>query len=562
MTASSPRPRTAAAAALAALVCAAAAGAAPAAAGPTAAPAAVRPVEGADGGAVAGAQAAPPLPLGPAALREVRTSQRLQPGVVRTSVVRGAPDPSLRWTVEVAVPDAASPDPDAPATAIAPRDDARATAARLRAAGLDARAERVVRPATADTPGGTLGWRVRVGATRDRAAADALAAAVAAAGARGSVVWTGWDGDRGDRGPWRLEVLTVDPRTFRGSLTATYGPDLERRETTSDLARSAGATAAVNGGFFVLDPAAGAPGDPAGVGAYGRGLVSEPVGERPALVLREDARRTAVERLGWRGSVQGPGGRALRLDGVDRVPGLVRNCGGLDDLPTTAPLHDGTCTDADEVVAFTAAFGATTPGGPGVEVVLDRRGRVRAVLAERGTALRPGWTSLQGTGASAAALRGLARPGAALRLRTLLRDDDGKRFPLQPGTSVVNGGPELVRDGRLHVTPARDGMERPDDPSFAYGWAVKRNPRTFAGVDRQGRTVLVTADGRSTGSLGLSLTETARVARALGLVDAVNLDGGGSTTAVVRGEVVNRPSDAAGERPVGDAVLVLPRRRG
>jgi exopolysaccharide biosynthesis protein len=41
--------------------------------------------------------------------------------------------------------------------------------------------------------------------------------------------------------------------------------------------------------------------------------------------------------------------------------------------------------------------------------------------------------------------------------------------------------------------------------------------------------------------------------------EAVNLDGGGSTTMVARGRVVNQPSDPTGERPVGDAVLVLPR---
>jgi exopolysaccharide biosynthesis protein len=45
------------------------------------------------------------------------------------------------------------------------------------------------------------------------------------------------------------------------------------------------------------------------------------------------------------------------------------------------------------------------------------------------------------------------------------------------------------------------------------------------------------------------------------MVDAVNLDGGGSTTMVVNGRGVNSPSDAAGQRPVGDALLVLPRRR-
>jgi len=43
-------------------------------------------------------------------------------------------------------------------------------------------------------------------------------------------------------------------------------------------------------------------------------------------------------------------GARLRLDGIDRVPGLIRNCGGTrDDLPTDDPLHDFTCTDADEL---------------------------------------------------------------------------------------------------------------------------------------------------------------------------------------------------------------------
>ena len=117
----------------------------------------------------------------------------------------------------------------------------------------------------------------------------------------------------------------------------------------------------------------------------------------------------------------------------------------------------------------------------------------------------------------------------------------------------------LVRNGRVHVTAQHDGFVRPDDPSFYYGFSAERNPRTFAGVDREGRTILATADGRSTASLGLSITETGDVARALGIVDGLNLDGGGSTTAVVRGQVINQPSDAAGERPVGDALLVLPR---
>jgi exopolysaccharide biosynthesis protein len=101
-------------------------------------------------------------------------------------------------------------------------------------------------------------------------------------------------------------------------------------------------------------------------------------------------------------------------------------------------------------------------------------------------------------------------------------------------------------------------MVHPADPTFAYGWVVKRNPRTLAGVDTAGRTVLVTVDGRITADLGLSIPEAADVARSLGLVDAINLDGGGSTTMALRGQLISRPSDATGERHVGDALFVLP----
>ncbi|AZM49316.1 sporulation domain-containing protein [Streptomyces sp. WAC 06738] len=506
--------------------------------------------------------AAKPLPLGDPGLTETRTTETLQPGVTLTRIVRGAGSPQLPWTVEVSIPGGeGSPDPDAPPAALRDRASAEELAAKLTGAGFAARAEEVTTPALADFAGGTLGWRVRVGSFDGQAAANAERARLVAAGYTGSAAYTGWDGDPGVRGTWRVDVLTVDPRTFRGGLTASYGPDLENREKTSELAAAAGATAGVNAGFFVLDPKAGAPGDPAGAGVYDGRVLSESVGTRPALVLRESARDTGVTRLGWQGSVTARGG-ALPLDGIDRVPGLIRNCGGTaDDTPTSLPRHDVTCTDDDEVVAFTGEYGARTPAGDGTEAVLDARGRVVEVRSPRGGPLPAGGTSVQATGAHADELAALARPGELLRVRHGLHDDRGRPLATTPGTAVVNGGPELVRDGRTHVTPAADGMVQPGNPSFYYGWMHKRNPRTLAGVDAAGRTVLVTADGRATDSLGLSIPESADVARALGLRDAVNLDGGGSTTMAVGGEVINDPSDAAGERPVGDALLILPQRR-
>jgi hypothetical protein len=484
----------------------------------------------------------------------------LQRGVTLTRIVRGHTDPSAVWTVEVAIPAGpGSPDPDAPPAAIRDEADARATADRLRAAGLDPRVEKVTTPPLADFSG-DLGWRVRVGASATKAEADVLRQQVIAAGFGGSSVYTGWDGEPDDvarsTGPWHVDVLTIDPRAFRGRLEATYGPDLERRETTSQLAALTGARAAVNAGFFVLDPAAGAPGDPAGVGVYEGRLVSEPVAGRPALIVRDDARGTSILRLRWHGQVAG-----LTLDGLDRVPGLIRNCGGIGDTPTDLPRHDVTCTDPDELIAFDSAYGMRTPSGPGAEVVLASNGRVIEIRPSRGGTIPAGGRTIQATGAKVDALLALAHPGRRLAVRATLTDSRGQPVRVSRFTSIVNGGPELVRDGRLHATPRADGMVHPGDPSFYYGWVHKRNPRTFAGVDAQGRTVLITADGRSTSSLGLGIAETAAVARSLGLRNAMNLDGGGSTTMVVERAVINAPSDATGERPVGDALTVLPPRR-
>ncbi|MHA7297596.1 phosphodiester glycosidase family protein [Pseudarthrobacter sp. MDT3-1] len=501
------------------------------------------------------------LDLGAPDLPESRTVSTVAPGVTRTSISRGTATTALFWTAEVTIP---SSDPKVSASALSSEPTARRVAAELVAAGFTARVERVVSPQLADA-GGELGFRVRVGEFASREDAAATIAGVKAAGYAASAWYVGWDGDPASadqsRGPWNLQVLTIDPKEFDGEIAATFGPDLERRETTSQLAADAGAVAAVNGGFFVFDPAAGAEGDPAGVGVYSGQMLSEAVGDRPALVVDGKKARAGVERLSWEGTVS-DGGSVLPLDGINRVPGLIRNCGGTpDDVVTSEPLHDVTCTDADEIVSFSPEFGATTPAGPGLEVVLDATGTVTAVNRSRGASVPAGGASIQAIGTDVQRLLELAKPGAHLGLTSELVAADGKEFEAGPGSHVLNGGPALIEDGKIGVTARRDGMVHDRNPGMFYGWAHKRNPRTIAGTDAAGRLVLVTVDGRQTGSLGLSLQESAQVAKSLGLTEAINLDGGGSTTMVVNGAVVNTPSNAgAAERPVGDALVVLPGR--
>lgn len=189
-------------------------------------------------------------------------------------------------------------------------------------------------------------------------------------------------------------------------------------------------------------------------------------------------------------------------------------------------------------------------------MVLDAHGRVRDVLERRGTALGRGESSPpQATGAEVARLRELAEGARRLHLTSELADPSGRRLPMTPSTQVISGGPNLVTDGSREVTAARDGMVLPANPGQFYGWVHQRNPRTIAGVDARGRLVLVTVDGRQTESVGMSISEAADLALDLGLVDAVNLDGGGSTTMVVGDELVSTPSGGQ-ERAVGDALVI------
>jgi exopolysaccharide biosynthesis protein len=117
---------------------------------------------------------------------------------------------------------------------------------------------------------------------------------------------------------------------------------------------------------------------------------------------------------------------------------------------------------------------------------------------------------------------------------------------------VVGGAGLLVEDG-IAVTDV--GVERMRDD-----FPVVRHPRSVIGVDADGVIWLIAVDGRRPGhSVGMSFRELHRLTAMLGLRDALNLDGGGSTTLVVKDVVVNRPTDLTGPRAVSDAIVVLPR---
>jgi len=136
-------------------------------------------------------------------------------------------------------------------------------------------------------------------------------------------------------------------------------------------------------------------------------------------------------------------------------------------------------------------------------------------------------------------------------------------FYLSPESkfNVVNGGPRLVQNDRVRVNALSEGFAyaQPGNSNEYYGFGLSRNPRTLTGRTKNGHLLLVTIDGRQPGySVGASFDESALLMKSLGSDQATNIDGGGSTTIVVNGKLYNQPSDATGERPVGEAIIVRP----
>ena len=117
--------------------------------------------------------------------------------------------------------------------------------------------------------------------------------------------------------------------------------------------------------------------------------------------------------------------------------------------------------------------------------------------------------------------------------------------------NTLSFGPALIENGTVTVGENEEVAK-----------AMTSNPRTAIGVKADGTYLFVVADGRTDESEGLSLYELAEFMKELGAVTAYNLDGGGSSTMVFNGNVINNPTGGrAGhgegtERSVSDIVYI------
>ena len=122
---------------------------------------------------------------------------------------------------------------------------------------------------------------------------------------------------------------------------------------------------------------------------------------------------------------------------------------------------------------------------------------------------------------------------------------------LWPVREALGGGPSLVSNGKVQVTA---------DEEVFFGTSIpKIHPRTACGYTADGKLILLVVDGRQEASRGVNLQELALIMQQLGCVEALNLDGGGSSTLVAGGRLINRPEGGTAEREVMSALAVFSR---
>ncbi|MBS1723658.1 MAG: phosphodiester glycosidase family protein [Armatimonadetes bacterium] len=346
---------------------------------------------------------------------------------------------------------------------------------------------------------------------------------------------------------YRMEVDTATPRIIhairfaREAATVVATPELAQgivfgrpddrkgREALSETLERSTAVAAINGDFFPWT------GDPLGAMVRDGELISRPFKGRS--VFAWGSQYGAVARLNWSGSVNVYGKEKIKLDGFNE------QCG------------------KDMAVLNTSSAGYAVSDGKGVTAIfaLDEKIAptckckakfVTLVNDDPRVPVGKGQIALTVSGQEAEKLKDLSK-GEEVTVDIATTGLDWNK-----AKNVVGGGPVIVQNSKT--------LQAWDAEDFNSEFALKRHPRTAVGYTALGDVWLVIVEGRQAMSVGATVDELAGVMVRLGCVEALNLDGGGSSELAVRGLVVNRPSDGA-ERPISNSIMIyghLPEQQG
>ena len=306
-------------------------------------------------------------------------------------------------------------------------------------------------------------------------------------------------------------MITLDPARF--ALRPIFAPNgLSALAPLSTM--SGGAAAALNGGFFTISGKE--QGSPIGV-LLSEGMFINPPYQGRTCLGWNDQNQAAFGHLECSTKVTFPEGGYMDITAFNRE---VKGSG---------------------VVLFTSHFGRPTPlfQSQGVELLLDGN-RIEEIRTAGGNSIPERRRVLAVYGPSASLLSSL-RKGDTLGIDQSLNGDDPYWGSM---TQAVQGGPFLLRKGQVVI----------EDENLSDSVVNRRHPRTVMGLTGKGQWFFFVGDGRSAvHSLGFTLRETAEILKKEGVSYALNLDGGGSSSIMAGGRLLNILSDGR-ERPISYGV--------
>ncbi|HYR77350.1 MAG TPA: phosphodiester glycosidase family protein [Pyrinomonadaceae bacterium] len=339
----------------------------------------------------------------------------------------------------------------------------------------------------------------------------------------------GYKSEKEGTGPWFINMLRID--LGRARLQMVHALDeAVGLETVSSMAARYRALAAVNSGYFRTIGTY--RGDSVGTEVLHGKLLSEPNNVRAAagLIERDGKQELIFGHLKFDGQVVAGARSTHTISGLNR------------------PRVD------NELIVFTPEFHRTTLTEPnGLELIVRRGGVVERRDLKGSSVIPADGFVISASGSARDWALAHLRSGARVELKLNLTPTETEMSPQwKQAASIIGGGPQLIKNGRIEITNAAEKIL----PSFVSDG----HPRTAIAKLKSGQILLVTVDGRQPGeSIGMSLNMLADLLIEFGATEAINLDGGGSTTMVIRNKLVNKPSDATGERPVSDVILIYPR---
>lgn len=316
---------------------------------------------------------------------------------------------------------------------------------------------------------------------------------------------------------WSPKAKAVMAKAELGGGTVFESGEDQGRETISEMVRRTGAIGGMNADFFPWT------GDPLGLMVKDGELLSQPYPTRSTFAW------------GMEGYVE------------VAIPEITCSIDGAAPLPVP---HFNEEVAIDKIGLFSDKAGQARTKQPASHVLLNiKQGSWKVgsmvVLEVVGPFDAPGKIPegkavFSGTGSQASVAASL-RPGQTLTVKLGINGFDWGKC-----SQAVAGGPNLVHKGLITIDA--------DGQKFGPDMVGKRHPRSAVGTTADGDIWFVTIDGRQKLSAGANMDELARVMQRLGCMEAMNLDGGGSTTLNLFGLTVNRPSDGK-ERPVANAIL-------